>query len=219
MATLLSLLHPVSGRIGDKIYCVRNGISYVRSLPKKTTIAPTEKQLIQRVKFSLVMSFLAPIISILNESYQKINPRKTGTKMAANQIFENALTGEYPHFEIDYSKVNLVRGSLNAPMSKMTYVAGSNELDFTWSVGNTFNKQNDVLWPLIYCCALNEFWYDLNLGIRYGDEFGTIKIPVKFTGYEIHVWLAYHSNNCRAFSDSTYMGRVLTHKSRSHEQI
>lgn len=219
MAHLRGLLYPISGRIGDKIYCVRNGVSYVRSLPKKTTKSPTEKQIIHRAKFTLVTSFLFPIISILNESYRRINPKKSGTRMAFNQIFNEALVGEYPNLEIDFSKVSLIRGSLRVPWAKMDYVVGSNELDFRWYADYNCCNHNDELWPLIYCSELNEFWYDLNLGIHRGEEFCTIRIPEAFTGHEIHVWLACHSNGRRAFSDSAYMGNVLTLKSRYHENI
>lgn len=213
MALQRGILYPISGRIGDKIYCVRDGISYVRSLPKKSTKTPTEKQLIHRAKFSMVMGFLFPIISILNESYRRINPKKTGTKMTVTQIFEHALIGEYPNFEIDYSKANLIRGNLFPPLGTMTYVSGSNELDFTWTLGHGFCENvKDEMWPLIHCSTLNEFWYDFNLGIRRGDEFCTIRIPEAFVGHEIHVWLAYHSNERRAFSNSRYMGKVLTHQ-------
>lgn len=219
MAQQRGLLYPISGRIGDKIYCVRNGVSYVRSLPKKTTKTPTEKQIIHRAKFSLVMGFLFPVISILNESYRRINPKKSGTRMAFNQILNEALMGEYPNLEIDFSIVSLIRGNLRGPRGNMDYVAGSNELDFTWYADNDYSNHNDELWPLIHCSALNEFWYDLNLGIRRGDEFCTIRIPEAFTGHEIHVWLAFHSNDCRAFSASVYMGKVLTRKSSDHENI
>lgn len=211
MAQQRGLLYPISGRIGDKIYCVRNGISYIRSLPSKTTKEPTEKQLVHRAKFNLINSFLFPIKSILNEAYMKINRKKSGTKMTFNQISQEALTGEYPNLEIDYPKTKLVRGKLQPPRCTMTYVGGSNELDFSWNMTNHCNS-NDELWPLIHCSALNEFWYDLNLGIRRGDEFGTIRIPELFIGHEIHVWLAYRSNDRRAFSDSSYMGMVLTHQ-------
>ncbi|MEJ7780793.1 MAG: DUF6266 family protein [Daejeonella sp.] len=213
MAQQRGLLYPISGRIGDKIYCVRNGVQYLRCLPTKSTQAPTEKQLIHRAKFSLITGFLFPIRSVLNEAYRRINPKKTGTKMAFNQILQHALIGKYPNFEIDYSKTNLVRGNLNPPRGTMTYVAGSNELDFSWLEANPYiDKLNDELWPLIHCSALNEFWYDLSLGIRRGDEFCTIRIPEFFIGHEIQVWLAYRSNDRRAFSDSRYMGKVLTHQ-------
>ncbi len=219
MAIQRGLFGPISGRIGDKIYFVRNGVSYIRSLPKKSSKPPTENQLIHRAKFSLIMGFLFPIISVLNESYRLINPKKTGTKMAFNQIYRDAIAGEFPDFEIDYPKAALIRGSLTPAHARMTYVAGSNELDFIWSATQNYDCSSDILWPMIYCNDLNEFWYDLNLNIQRGEEFCTISIPENFLGHEIQVWLAYRSASGRTFSNSKYIGHVLTHSSKRHEII
>ena len=220
MAQQRGLLYPISGRIGDKIYCIRNGVSYIRNLPKKTTKAPTEKQLIHRAKFSLVMGFLFPIISILNESYRRINPKKSGTRMAVNQIFQEALIGEYPNLEIDFCKVKLIRGSLRWPSGKMTYVAGANELDFNWSFEPMYDgTANDKLLVLIYSSLQNEFWYNLDVGVYRDQEFCTIPVPLNFIGHEIHVWLGYQSPNGRSFSDSVYMGKTQTQKCDDHEDF
>ena len=203
----------ISGTVGDKVYVVRYGNSYLRSLQKKPDNAPTEKQLIHRNKFALVMGFLRPIAPIIDEIYRKINRKKTGTRVAANQIFHEALKGEYPNMAIDYSRVLLIRGSLAAPDATMTYVAGSNELDFSWSPCTQPNSyHNDELLGFIYCPALNEFWYDLNLGIRRDDEFCTIQIPDLFCGRDIHVWLAYRSADQRAYSNTRYMGGIRKEK-------
>ncbi len=212
MAQQLGILYPISGRMGDKIYCIRNGKNYVRSLAKKSGKAPSDKQLIQRAKFCLVSGFLFPLIKVINESYRKINPRKTGMKVVFNQIYEDAIRGEYPDFELDFPRITLIRGKLQRPHCTMNYVAGANELDFSWIVANPgYVDGGDVLCPLIHCSALNEFWYKLDSGIRRDDEFCTIRIPELFIGHEIHVWLAFHSPDGRAFSDSAYIGKVLTH--------
>ena len=219
MAQQRGLLYPISGRIGDKIYCIRNGVSYIRSLPKKTTKAPTEKQLIHRAKFSLVMGFLFPIISILNESYRRINPKKSGTKMAFNQIFREALIGEYPDMEIDYSKVSLIRGGLRCPMGNAKYVAGTNELDFNWSSGRWDCIPNDQLIVLIYSSQQNEFWYNLDMGVYREQEFCSIPVPRDFIGHEIHVWLGCQSVDKRSYSDTVYMGKIQTQKNNDHEDF
>ena len=168
--------------------------------------------MIQRAKFRLVSGFLFPLIKVINESYRKINPKKTGMKVVFSQIYQEAIRGEYPDFEIDYSRTTLIRGSLQRPHCSMTYVAGTNELDFSWIVANPYYEDGaDVLLPLIHCTALNEFWYKLDSGIQRDDEFCTIRIPELFIGHEIHVWLAFHSPDRRAFSDSDYIGKVFTH--------
>lgn len=199
----------ISGKIGDKVYVIRDGKNYVRSLPAKSSKLPTEKQLAWRTSFAMATQFLIPISSLINESYRKINPKKPGLQFSIRQLLKEALTGVYPHVEIDPSKVILIRGNLAAPTGNMTYVARTNELDFYWlQISNDYQNLSDELGILIWCRALNEFYSKRNLGVRRGQEFCTIPIPLEFKGKEIHVWLFYRSPDHRFFSNTTYMGQV-----------
>jgi len=199
----------ISGRIGDKVYVIRNGKNYVRSLPVKSSKLPTEKQLALRTKFAMVTQFLMPLSSLINESYRRINPNKSGLQLSIRQLLKEALQGVYPNIEIDPARVSLIRGNLPSPVGNMTYVARTDELDFYWpQVSNNYQNSGDELGILIWCRTLNEFYSKLNLGVRRDQEFCTIPIPGEFKGREIHVWLFYRSADHRSFSNSTYMGQV-----------
>ena len=139
--------------------------------------------------------------------------------MAFSQIFREALIGEYPNLEIDYSKVNLIRGGLRRVMGTMNYVAGTNELDFNWSSERWNCIPNDLLLVLIYSSLQNEFWYNLSMDVYRDQEFCTIPIPRDFIGHEIHVWLGFQSVDKRSFSDSVYMGKIQTQKNDDHEDF
>jgi len=199
----------ISGKIGDKVYVIRDGKNYVRSLPAKSSKLPTEKQLAWRTSFAMATQFLMPLSALINESYRRINPKKSGMQLSVQQLLKEALKGVYPNIEIDPSKVSLIRGNLPAPTGNMTYVARTNELDFHWSqVSNVFQNSADELGILIWCRTLNEFYSKLNPGVRRDQEFCTIPIPLEFKGQEIHVWLFYRSADHRSYSNSTYMGQV-----------
>lgn len=209
MASLQNGLWLISGKVGDKVYVIKNGKNYVRSLPEKSSKLPTEKQLAWRTSFAMVTQFLIPISSLINESYRKINPKKSGLQLSIRQLLKEALTGVYPNIEIDPAKVILIRGNLAAPTGNMTYVARTNELDFYWpQISKDYQNLSDELGILIWCRALNEFYSKLNLGVRRDQEFCTIPIPLEFKGQEIHVWLFYRSPDHRSFSNTTYMGEV-----------
>jgi len=209
MASLQNGLWLISGKIGDKVYVIKNGKNYVRSLPGKSSKLPTEKQLAWRTSFAMATQFLMPISSLINESYRKINPKKSGLQFSIRQLLKEALTGVYPHVEIDPSKVILIRGNLPAPSGNMTYVARTNELDFHWpQISNDYQNFSDELGILIWCPTLNEFYSELNSGVHRDQEFCTIPIPLEFKGQEIHVWLFYRSTDHRSFSNTTYMGQV-----------
>ncbi len=199
----------ISGKVGDKIYVIRDGKNYVRSLPTKTSKSPTEKQLAHRAKFGLVTQFLLPIAPLLNESYKKVNKKRSGFQMAVRQVFAEAVSGAYPNLEIDPSKASLLHGRLNSPFGEMTYVAGTCELDFYWPLhAQDYGNPTDELCALIWCRSLNEFYSKFDLGIKREQEFCTLKIPQSFKCSELHVWLFYRSVDHRAYSNSVYMGNV-----------
>lgn len=199
----------ISGKVGDKIYVIRDGKNYVRSLPKKTTKSPTEKQLAHRAKFGLVTQFLLPIAPLLNESYRKVNTKRSGFQMAFRQVFAEAVTGAYPNLEIVPSKTSLLHGRLSSPYGEMTYVAGACELDFYWPLhSGDYGNPTDELCVLIWCSPLNEFYSKFDLGIKRDQEFCTLKVPLSFKGTELHVWLFYRSVDHKAYSNSVYMGNV-----------
>ena len=104
------VLGPFSGKIGTVIGSTWNGIEYMRSLPKASTKAASDLQLINRAKFGLVNGFLGPIIALLVMGYKSIAVGKTGFNMAASHLISEGITGVYPDFAINYAKVVFSRG-------------------------------------------------------------------------------------------------------------
>lgn len=179
-------------------------------MPKPSTNPPTEKQLIQRAKFGMVMHFLSPVSVLLNESYRKINRKKAGMQVAAKQIFAEAITGEYPQLKIDFSRVRLIRGNLASPHFTLMKATGTAQLNFNWRADMQFNGSSaDELLVLIYCSSVSDFWYTPDLRIRRSEEACSIQIPPAFVGHELQVWLAFRSENHRSYSGSLYMGKCF----------
>jgi len=208
----------ISGKVGDLVFSSKNGVNYVKRLSRKSVKGPSPMQVIQRTKFAIVMHFLSPLRSILNESYRKINPKLSGLNIVVKQILTEAITGEFPDLQIDFSKVCLIRGSLSRPCVEMAYVEKLNELHLSWQNIGTLNSYlNDELLALIYCPALTETWQEIQTGIMRFEQGGVIKLPVQFLGHDIHVWLAYRSSMMDSFSHSVYMGQVFTQKTDRHE--
>lgn len=211
MAIQRGCLGPISGKVGDRVYATVNGVTHVRSLPRKTTKPATEKQLIQRAKFELVYRFLHSAEGIINSSYKLINRKKTGRGVTFRQILAEAIRGEYPDLEIDYSKVKLIRGQLSSPHGTCVQAEKPDRLNFSWSSFPQMHiDPTDELIVLFYCNSLKKFCCNQDLGIRRSDKCCTIRVPEMFAGRECCVWLAYRSALQNAFSDSVYLGKVFT---------
>ena len=97
-----------SGKVGSVIGSSWRSVDYLRGLPKKSSKASTEPQLAQRTRFALAARYLSPIKDILNIGFKDKQLNKITGYNAAVKIFLNqAVTGDYPDFVIDFSKVVL----------------------------------------------------------------------------------------------------------------
>lgn len=211
MAIQRGCFGPISGKVGDRVYVIKNGVNYVRSLPRKTSKPATEEQQIWRAKFGLASGFLKPLTGLLNSSYKFINPKKTGKGLALRQILDEAIIGDYPDLEIDYAKVRLIHGRLPVPPETCIQAEKPDRLSFTWSFQpHWYTGSSDELILLVYCISLKEFGCYENTGIQRSDESGSIRLPEEFAGKECCVWLAYRSVQQNAWSDSVYLGKVMT---------
>ncbi len=207
------VIGPVSGKVGNEVHTIRNGKSYVQSIPKRSTKPPTTGQIIQRARFSLVMRFLGPIRNVLNQTYSRINRRRTGLHVAIQQIHAEAIIGDYPDFEIDFSKVTLTRGHLRCPVLKMLYCQECAGLQLSWQNYGDLNAfQDDELVALIYCPSSPEQWIILETGVYRENEKGIIKLPGGLSNREIHTWLFYRSRYMMSYSHCTYMGNLFLPK-------
>jgi len=64
----------------------------------------TLAQLDQQAKFSLVSKFIATLNKLMMKSFRD-TPELTGTNVAFKYNFDNAITGIYPAYDLDYSKI------------------------------------------------------------------------------------------------------------------
>jgi len=188
----------------------KRDIGFLKLLDRGSYTRATMLQLDQRDKLRKIIDFFEIVFYLINACYQYVKKRKVKAGKAAVENLANALTGEFPDVNLDYSKVSILDGSLASPCGTMYQNYGSGKLSFSWSSCTQSNSnQSDELMGMIYCPAKHEFWGEQNLGITRADGFCTIYVPVEFTGKEVHVWLAYRSADGRHNSNSSYMGKVL----------
>ena len=192
----------------------------LKFLHQESTNPVSTMQLPQGDKLRMMAEIIKSIYFLIDACYKHFKKRKVNQSRAVRDNFSKALTGEFPNQGIDFSKVIILNGSLAPPCATMTQAEGSNKLSFSWAACTQKNSnQTDELIGMIYCPETAEFWCEQNLGIKRADEFCTIDIPEVFQELLVHVWLAYRSAEQRSYSDSSYMGKVLTNKADNHENL
>src|SRR5665811_1743364 len=106
------ILGGFSGKVGTVVGGTWKGIDYMRIKSNRRNFVPSQKQLEQEAKFSLMMRFLQPLAALLKITFNDFAVKKTGMNSAFAYNLENAITGTYPNFTIAYANVLVSRGDL-----------------------------------------------------------------------------------------------------------
>ena len=74
------ILGSFSGKVGTVVGSSWKGVDYMRSIPRLSSKAPTDLQMIQRAKLGLAVGFLQPISALVNVGYISLPVKKTGSE-------------------------------------------------------------------------------------------------------------------------------------------
>jgi len=205
------ILGAFSGKVGTVVGSTWNGIDYMRSLPKPSTKAPTDLQMIHRAKFGLVTGFLKPIGTLVNLGYKSQASGMTGYNVATADMMAGAITGIYPDFEVDYSKVLFSKGSLTDAWDVAAASTNPAEVNVNWTdnSGSGTAKDTDKAVILIYNPEKSAFVYNLNNGAMRSAATDTIVLPAAFSGDTVEVWVAFMTPDRKTFSTSIHAGEIV----------
>lgn len=205
------ILGAFSGKIGTVIGSSWNGIEYMRSLPKPSTKAATDQQMIQRAKFGLANGFLSPVSALVKLGYQSLAIQKTGFNVAISHIIADAIAGIYPDFEIDYAKVMFSKGNLVGTWNVVSASTqpGAVKLSWTDNTGSGTAKATDQAVILVYNPAKSTFVYNLETGAPRSAASDTLILPAEFSGDAVQVWIAFMTPDRKLFSTSIHAGQIV----------
>ena len=204
------ILGGFSGKVGTVIGACLNGIDYMRSLPKKSSKAPTQLQLDARAKFKLAMAFLKPLISVIRVGYQSYRGTPvTPLNAAVSDLISFGLTGVSPNFTVDYGRVVYSKGELSEPWSPEVDSAVSGEVTINWAASpvSALAQPTDQLTVVVYNPEKGKYVYLANAAIRSALTFD-LTMPMDFSGDTVHCYLFFVSANGKKVSSSTYVGSV-----------
>lgn len=198
-----------SGKVGSIIGSSWRDIHYMRGLPKKRTKPFTEAQLAQQQRFSLMGKFLLPLKGLFEIGFAKAYVGEStlfNQAMAANLP---AVTGDYPDFTLDYSKVKFSNGGLLPPRG-VTVTTGEHEVTVAWrSSITTFNgNADDDVYVLLYDSELQLFYTTDEVVQRSVGE-AVIAVDDDTVGHAAEVWLFCVSREGETISNTVYGGSVV----------
>jgi hypothetical protein len=198
----------LQGRIGPLVFYFQNGKNIVRRRPHRKKANAHPNLLAQRAKFSLCTRFLKPLRALLNQTYRTRGSRTQGYYKAFSYTIRNALSGSFPNFSIDYSRVGLSQGNLPNPITAACTSPVACKLAWRWSrkCEMALASTNDKAFVAVYCESLGQWIYNQDAASR---NAGNVVLDASlFGGQPVHTWIGFVSADGKLVSESIYTGVV-----------
>ena len=201
------ILDNFSGAIGKVVGSNWRGVPYMRSKAKKRTGKLSDAQLEQQAKFAVAGKFTQSMNDLLTLGFRDQAIKMTGKNFAQSLILKDAITGTYPDFQIDYSKVLLSQGKLPKVKKPVVTAEANGIIRFTWTndAKRKLAKVNDQAILVAYCPEENETEYAFGAAREAGT--GTLDVS-EFTGKKVHTWISFISADNKDVATSIYTGLV-----------
>lgn len=199
-----------SGKIGNVVGSTWRGKAVMRSLPIKSTKAPTLSQQVQRDKFKAVMSFLNPIKELLNTTFGNNTQVKTPFNNATSYHLKEAMVYDGAAWQMVYPKVLISAGSLQGLQAPVLSLVSPHSLLLQWTDNSPqgYAYTNDLLLVVVFAPALGDYAVFVGDATR-EDGTATLQLPEVFTGQTIETWASFITATGDKAAVSSYLGAFV----------
>lgn len=201
------ILGGVSGKVANIVGARWKGIDYIRAKPQSVKNPRTQLQVNQRTKFSLVLRFLQPNLNFIKVGYKNYAVKKSQFNSAMSYVLNNAITGEYPDYELDYSLALLSRGNLTGALNPVFDLTTPGTVEFSWddNSGEGSALATDKVMVVAYNPLKGESVFVVN-GATRADLSQTVTIPASYAGDDLLMFIAFSNADETQISNSIYIG-------------
>ena len=198
-----------SGKVGNIVGGTWKGIDYMRIKPSNVSNPRTQGQVDQRTKFSNVLNFLQPMTEFLRVGFKLYAIKMTQFNSAMSYQLQNAITGTYPDFSIDYTKVLVSKGALLRAegATGVSTEAGVVKLSWTDNSASGGAKATDKALIMLHNGDKKVAVYDTAGAVRTAGT-QSLSVPVDFSGDEVQAYLGFISEDGTEVSNSVYVGAI-----------
>lgn len=203
------LLGPFRGKVGPIVGVNWRGKDIMRSRPKKTSHTPSESQLQQREKFSVVVQFITPIKSVLSRYYGHDMGVRSRLNLATSYTMKEALQWTGSKYEIRYDKFMISKGELQGLQYGSAQAQPNRVVKLEWvdNSGQGMAQPDDQLLAVFYAPVSGLFEVYEQVAER-ADQTAEITLPAYFGGMEVVIWATFVNDVFKRAASSVYLGEV-----------
>ncbi|MFY0482675.1 DUF6266 family protein [Flavobacterium sp. PLA-1-15] len=203
------ILGAFSGKVGPVVGANWRGKDIIRSLPKKSTKEPSEKQLLQREKFAFVTRFVTPLGPMLGRYFGHKMGDRSKKNMALSYHMKEAVDYVAGRYEMVYEKVQISKGDLLGVASPRATADAGGSIHLTWNdnSGQATAKPTDVLIAVVYNTEKHSSEMFFKVAKRSERE-ADLQLPDFMLGDEVECWISFVSEDEKKYATSNYLGRI-----------
>ena len=150
------------------------------------------------------MYYLKPMTAFLRIGWKLYAHKQSPFNAAMSYALANAITGTYPDFGINPSKVLVSRGALATAINATANDTGGNiELMWDDNSGTSSAKATDKTLVVILNETKGEIITDTS-GAERVESVQNIAMPANWSGDDLHVYLGFVSEDGREVANSVY---------------
>ena len=215
MAKLLDGINgPASGKVGNLVFCIRNGKPYLRSRPRKRGKKRTVKEKNNTTGFAKVQQWMEPIALFLKYGFKDDGISEVPYRSAVSYALNNAIQGEYPNQSIVPSLVRVTSGELELPKFASAVIEEGYIVRFSWDKGDlTSINSKDQAMLLAYSPETLEQRHRTHeckvMGAFRREGTDTLEIFPARHDQEFHFYLGFVNAERTAQSNSMFLGSIL----------
>lgn len=202
------ILGGFSGKVGTVIGGSWKGISYMRSQAQSIKNPRTDAQMSQRTKFALALSFLKPMTELLRTGYKLYAKKQTAFNAAMSYTLANAISGDYPDYELLFANALVSRGALTGA-TNATVASSSGSVVVSWDDNSGIGSAKATDKTLI--AVLNADKGEavtVSAGEARATGTQTLAVPTDWLGEDVQVYLGFISEDSKEVANSVYLGSV-----------
>jgi len=192
----------ISGKHGDVVaVTMKDGTTYFRTYiipPNPNSV----KQQSQRGKFGFVVKELNCMRKLFTVTFGG----QYGINRAVSLAMKTCVSGEFPDFRIDYSRLQIAVGNLPVPDSLSLEKLSTNTIKLNWSYNELkFENPDDTISVVLFNRAKKQIIHLQNIAFR-RDKNVLISIPELMLNTEVYMWIYISSVKNNIFSESKFLG-------------
>ncbi|MBB3187230.1 DUF6266 family protein [Microbacter margulisiae] len=197
----------ISGKFGNTVGAVdKKGNTTMREY-RAPSDPKTENQMRQRNRFSFVNTELSLMKLMFKQTYVACKTKEELRKAGWGAV-NNAVSGDYPDFSVNYENLVIARGSL-PKLEKITVTTtGDTKVNATWDTTPFLGIDPADQVKFVFTNPDSKIWHMAEEVSKRSEGAVDIQLPVVWTGIEVHCWAFTMRLDGKATSTSQYISAL-----------